>query len=306
MTSLSGEVRLLKAVDGVSVAYRRWEPDGDVRGVVQIVHGASEHSGRYGRLAVALTERGFAVYAMDLRGHGRTAESTGIGRFGGVSVDRVLEDVHAVQLVIAERHPGVPRVLLGHSMGSMIALASAERNGAGLVGLALSGPIGVSPQLADMVTALEEAVAAGAGENALDALSAFNQSFEPARTPYDWLSRDAAEVDAYIADPLTGDEMPLTAAYAAGVFGLGVGAATPEAVAQLPDGLPVLLLSGHLGGIVAAQVTALAELLRQRGLPVEQHVYPDARHEVFNETNRDEVVDDLLGWLDQRLGAPAA
>ena len=309
MTSLSGEVRLLKAVDGVSVAYRRWEPDGDVRGVVQIVHGASEHSGRYGRLAVALTERGFAVYAMDLRGHGRTAESTGIGRFGGVSVDRVLEDVHAVQLVIAERHPGVPRVLLGHSMGSMIALASAERNGAGLVGLALSGPIGVSPQLADMVTALEEAVAAGAGENALDALSAFNQSFEPARTPYDWLSRDPAEVDAYIADPLTGDEMPLTAAYAAGVFGLGVGAATPEAVAQLPDGLPVLLLSGQrdpVGGDDAAQVTALAELLRQRGLPVEQHVYPDARHEVFNETNRDEVVDDLLGWLDQRLGAPAA
>src|SRR4051812_43792561 len=119
MTS-SGDVRLLKAVDGVSVAYRRWEPDGDVRGVVQIVHGASEHSGRYGRLAAALTARGLAVYAMDLRGHGRTAKSTGIGRFGGSSVDRILDDVHAVQLLMAEQHPGVPRVLLGHSMGSMI------------------------------------------------------------------------------------------------------------------------------------------------------------------------------------------
>jgi alpha-beta hydrolase superfamily lysophospholipase len=307
MTSSSGDVRLLKAVDGVSVAYRRWEPDGDVRGVVQIVHGASEHSGRYGRVAAALTARGLAVYAMDLRGHGRTAESTGIGRFGGPSVDRILDDVHAVQLLMAEQHPGVPRVLLGHSMGSMIALAGAERDGSELAGLVLSGPIGVSPQLADMVTALEEAVAAGAGDNALDALSAFNQPFEPARTPFDWLSRDPSEVDAYVADPLTGDAMPLTAAYAAGVFGLGLGAATPKAVANLPEGLPVLLLSGQrdpVGGENAGQVTALAALLRDRGLPVDQHVYPEARHEVFNETNRDEVVDDLVEWLDERLDGP--
>jgi alpha-beta hydrolase superfamily lysophospholipase len=305
MTTMSGDVRLLKAVDGVSVAYRRWEPDADVRGVVQIVHGASEHSGRYGRLATALTGRGLAVYAMDLRGHGRTAEGTGIGRFGGVGVDRVLDDVHAVHLLIAEQHPGVPRILLGHSMGSIIALASAERDGADLAGLVLSGPFGVAPHLADMVTALEEAVAAGAGDNALDALSTFNRSFEPARTSFDWLSRDQAEVDAYIADPLSGDQMPLTAAYAAGIFGMAVRATTPEAIAQLPDGLPVLLLSGQrdpVGGTDADQVTALADLLRARRLPVEQHVYPDARHEVFNEINRDEVVRDLVTWLEARLG----
>jgi alpha-beta hydrolase superfamily lysophospholipase len=167
----------------------------------------------------------------------------------------------------------------------------------------------VSPHLLDTVTALEEAVAAGAGEHALDALGPFNQPFEPARTRYDWLSRDQAEVDAYIADPLSGDEMPLTAAYAAKVFGLAVGSATPDAVAQLPDGLPVLLLSGErdpVGGKDAIQVNALAGLLRDRGLPVEQHVYPDARHEVFNETNRDEVTDDLIAWLDQRTGSVLA
>jgi alpha-beta hydrolase superfamily lysophospholipase len=302
---------MLLRADGTRVHYRRWLPDGEVRGTVQIVHGASEHSGRYGRLAEALTSRGLAVYAMDLRGHGRTAESTGIGRFGGqgagAGVDDLVEDVHGLQLLIADDHPGVPPVLLGHSMGSIIALASAERDGAGLVGLVLSGPIGAAPQLADTVAALEEAVAAGAGDNALDALGAFNQPFEPARTRYDWLSRDPAEVDAYIADPLSGDDMPLTAAYAAGVFRLAVESATPEAIAQLPDDLPVLLLSGRLdpvGGAEAAQVTALAELLRARGLSVEQHVYPDARHEVFNETNRDEVTGDLLTWLDRRVGAP--
>jgi alpha-beta hydrolase superfamily lysophospholipase len=307
MTRLSGDLRALQTADGSRLRYRRWLPDGEVRGTVQVLHGASEHSGRYGRLAAALTGRGLAVYAMDLRGHGRTAESTGIGRFGGLGVDTVVADVEALHLVMEEQNPGLPRVLLGHSMGSIIALAAAERNGADLAGLALSGPIGVAPHLADTVTALEEAVAAGAADHALDALGAFNESFEPARTRYDWLSRDPAEVDAYIADPLSGDEMPLTVAYASGVFALAVGAATPEAVAQLRDGLPILLLSGEhdpVGGAGALQVTALAQLFTERGLPVEQHVYPEARHEVFNEINRDEVFADLLAWIDARIGAP--
>ena len=308
MTATSGEPRLLQRPDGTRLHFLRWLPDGAVRGTVQIVHGASEHSGRYGRLAVALADRGLASYAMDLRGHGRTAESTGVGRFGPGGVDALVEDVREMNLLIEEAHPGVPRVLLGHSMGSIIALAAAERDGRDLVGLVLSGPIGVAPHLTETVAALDEAVAAGAGDNALDALGAFNQALEPARTRFDWLSRDPAEVDAYIADPLCGDDMPLTAAYAAGVFRLAVESATPEAITRLPDGLPVLILSGHrdpVGGAEAGQVTALAESLRARGLPVEQRVYPDARHEVFNETNRDEVTSDLLIWLDQRVGTPA-
>ena len=305
----SGEWRALQAADGMRVRYRRWLPDGELRGSVQIVHGASEHSTRYGRLAAALTSRGLAVYAMDLRGHGRTAEGTGVGRFGGAGVTALLDDVQALHLVMDSAHHGVPRILLGHSMGSIIALASAERDGADLAGLALSGPIGSAPHLAEVVSALEEAVSAGAGDHALDALGAFNEAFEPARTKFDWLSRDPAEVDAYLADPLCGDQMPLTAAYAAGVFGLAVRCATPEAVAKLPDGLPVLLLSGErdpVGGTEGAQVTALAELLRARDLPVEQQIYEDARHEVFNETNRDEVVADLCTWLDARLEAARA
>jgi alpha-beta hydrolase superfamily lysophospholipase len=301
----SADVKLLQAVDHVRLVYRRWRPPGDVRATVQIVHGASEHSARYGRLARALTERGLAVYAMDLRGHGRTAEGTGVGRFGGLGVERVLDDVAGLHRVMADEHPGVPRVLVGHSMGSVIALAAAERDGADLAGLVLSGPIGVAPELADTVTVLDAAVASGKGDQVIDALGAFNQPFEPARTSFDWLSRDPAEVDAYISDPLCGEQMPLTHAYAAGVFGMAVRAASAEAVADLPDGLPVLLLSGErdpVGGGDGSQVTALAGLLRDRGLPVEQHVYPDARHEVFNETNRDEVTADLLAWLDARLG----
>jgi alpha-beta hydrolase superfamily lysophospholipase len=106
----AGDVKLLKAVDGVPVAYRRWEPDGNVGGVVQIVHGAAEHSGRYSRPATQLTGRGLAVYAMDLRGHGRTAESTGIGRFGGLGIDTALDDVRAQHLIVEGEHPAFPRV----------------------------------------------------------------------------------------------------------------------------------------------------------------------------------------------------
>ncbi|MGY1624327.1 alpha/beta fold hydrolase [Geodermatophilus sp. SYSU D00965] len=305
MTATDEDLRLLETTDGIRLVYRRWLPEGALRGTVLVVHGASEHSGRYGRLARALTARGLAVYALDLRGHGRTAESTGPGRFGAAGPDALLADVRALAAVAAGEHPGLPTVLLGHSMGSIVALAAAEEERGDLAGLVLSGPVGVAPHLAEAVTALEASTAAGAGDVPLDALGAFNQPFEPARTPFDWLSRDPAEVDAYLADPLCGDRMPLTTGYAAGVFGLAVRSATPEAVARLADGLPVLLLAGQrdpVGGVDAAQVTALADLLRDRGLPVELHVYPDARHEVFNETNRDEVTGHLLAWLDARIG----
>ncbi|SDC69868.1 Lysophospholipase, alpha-beta hydrolase superfamily [Geodermatophilus telluris] len=293
------------AADGARLAERRWTPDGEVRAVLQVVHGLSEHAGRYGRLAAALTARGVAVGALDQRGHGRTAESTGPGRFGdGAGGDAVLDDVRDLGERLAADHPGVPRFLLGHSLGSAVALASAARDGAGLAGLVLSGPLGTAPGLAASVPDLQAAVAAGSAEEPMAVLGAFNAPFEPARTPYDWLSRDPAEVDAYLADPLCGDDVPPTYGYGAGMFALVAGSASPDSLDRLPAGLPVLLLSGSrdpVGGDDAEFVTALAGLLRDRGLPVEQQVYPDARHEVFNETNRDEVTADLLAWLEQRL-----
>jgi alpha-beta hydrolase superfamily lysophospholipase len=305
MTS-TAPVTWTEARDGARLAVRRWTPDGPVRGTVQLVHGLSEHAGRYERLAGALTARGLAVAALDQRGHGLTAESTGPGRFGaGATSDAVLDDVRDLGQRLAADHPGVPRFLLGHSLGSAVALASAERDGADLAGLVLSGPIGVAPHLAAAVPQLEAAVAGGMGEQPMDALGAFNAPFEPARTPYDWLTRDPVEVDAYLADPLCGDDVPPTYRYGAGMFGLVTWAASPEGVAGLPDGLPVLLMAGQrdpVGGTDAAQVVALADLLRDRGLPVDLRVYPDARHEVFNETNRDEVTGDLLAWLGARLG----
>src|SRR4051812_5104648 len=189
----SDDVKLFKAADGVALVYRRWLPHGDVPAARPGVHGASEHSGRYARLAGALTDRGFAVYSMDLRGHGRTAQGTGVGRFGQGNAESMLDDVLTLRRIAADEHPGRPEILLGHSMGSVIALASAERKGAGLAGLALSGALGANDELAANAAALEQAAVAGMAEEPLD-LGTFNQAFEPARTRYDWLSRDEAEV----------------------------------------------------------------------------------------------------------------
>jgi alpha-beta hydrolase superfamily lysophospholipase len=300
------DIQHLQAADGTQLAYRHWAPEGEVRAALQIVHGLSEHGARYGRLARALNDAGIAVAALDQRGHGRTADATGKGRFGdGAGTDDVLDDVRALGEQLIEAHPGVPLFLLGHSLGSAVALGSAERDGARLAGLALSGVIGVAPALAEAATQLRAATDAGMADQPMDALSAFNAPFEPARTPYDWLSRDPAEVDAYLADPLCGDDVPPTYGYLAGMFELVTRVATADAVATLPEGLPVLLLAGRrdpVGGEDAAQVIALADLLRDRGLAVEDHLYADARHEVFNETNRDEVTADLIAWLEQRLG----
>ena len=193
----------------------------------------------------ALTGHGYGVWAMDLRGHGRTAESTGIGRFGGLGVDTVLDDVDALHLVMDDQHPGVPRVLLGHSMGSIIALASAERNEP-TSPASRSPDRSVWPCTSRTRSPLWRRPSRPAPPTTPWTRGPFQRGVRagPARATTG--CRDPAEVDAYVADPLSGDEVPLTVAYAAAVFALAVRAATPEAVAQLPDGLPVLLLSGEL------------------------------------------------------------
>jgi alpha-beta hydrolase superfamily lysophospholipase len=287
--------------DGVEVLYRRWTPRGQARAAVVVVHGASEHSGRYDRVAGVLTDAGYAVYALDLRGHGGTAASTGPGAIGPRGMDGVLDDLGDVVERARNEVDDRPVVLFGHSLGSLVAQAFVEQRGSDLAGCVLSGSMGRMEGAADMAAGIREAVDAGMAEEPLDMLGAFNAAFEPARTRFDWLSRDPAEVDAYVADPLCGDDLPLTYGFVGAMLATIATVMEPEGIDRAPKHVPVLLLTGEDDPVsnAAAQVRALESLMREAGLDVTARYYPGARHEVLNETNRDEVHADLLAWLER-------
>jgi alpha-beta hydrolase superfamily lysophospholipase len=268
--------------DGIEITYDRWLPDGEVRGVLHVLHGWAEHAGRYARFAAAANGIGLAVYADDHRGHGRTglAAEGGLGDLGPRGMDGVLDAARAVSVAAFGEHPGVPRLLLGHSWGSFLAQRYLRRWGTDLAGAVLTGTTLRRP----------DAPRREGGPNA---------AFEPAATPYDWLTRDAAEVQKYIDDPWCGFERMSTRPQSA-VVSTG---AEPEDNA-VPRDLPILVMNGSVDPIGGAEGgAALAEHYRAAGVrDVELKTYEGARHELLNETNRDEVTADVLAWLTARLG----
>ena len=285
----------------VAVSYRSW-PRADAKASVVVSHGASEHSGRYDRFARALNEAGYAVWALDHRGHGETGTSTGPGRIGAGGGDGLIDDVGQLIDIASAAAPGRPVVLFGHSMGSMIAQAYVTRRGDGLAAYVLSGCPGSAPEAAAMIEGLQGAVDAGMGAEPLDMLGGYNEAFEPARTKYDWLSRDPAEVDLYVNDPLCGDNNPLTYEFALELLKLSAPAMEDEAIGAATK-LPVLLITGEQDPAagMAANARQLEQRLRDADFEVTALYYPDARHELLNELNRDEVTADVVAWLDAHV-----
>jgi alpha-beta hydrolase superfamily lysophospholipase len=181
------------AADGACITAYRALPAGRPRAVVQLAHGMAEHAGRYRRLTEALTAAGYAVYSNDHRGHGASAAAHGLGEFGPGGFQSLVDDLAAVSRVAQAETPNTPLILIGHSMGSFAAQLYLLEHHARLAGLVLSGAAAVDA-LAEAMAAARQAVG----------LVSMNAAFAPARTDFDWLSRDEAEVDAYIADPLCG------------------------------------------------------------------------------------------------------
>ena len=301
----------LAAADGVGLFVHCWFPETPPRAAVQIAHGLAEHAARYARLAAALSAAGYAVYANDHRGHGRTARAPeDLGFFaerGGWR--KCLEDLWQVNRRIAADHRGVPIVLIGHSMGSFMAQHFISEHGDALAGVVLSASSGKPSPLAAagrLAARLERLRLGPRGRSALMhalAFGAFNKPFAPARTPFDWLSRDGAEVDKYAADPLCGFQASVQL-WIDLLDALG-GIAKPARQARIPKRLPVYVIAGARDP-VSANTKGLRQLLaayRAAGLErVTHRFYPEARHELFNEVNRDEVTRDLIAWLDGVAG----
>jgi alpha-beta hydrolase superfamily lysophospholipase len=293
------ETRSFIDAHGVEV-FSNWWPTGSPTAIVVISHGASEHSGRYGRFARALNDAGYAVVAIDHRGHGLTSAGADRAIMGAGGGQAVVDDLHEL---IGEARSSVgadlPVYLFGHSLGSLMALAYLIEHSEGLAGGILCGFAADLDGVADL-----GALLAGfdspelRDESAAAILAANNAPFEPARTPYDWLSRDEAEVDLYAADPLCGDAHPLTFGYLIDVFDL-----VAPLVDQLADiTCPVMVIAG--GQDPAAGMGEFARIaaaaLGRAGVVTDLTIYGDDRHELLNEFNRDEVTADILEWLRQK------
>jgi alpha-beta hydrolase superfamily lysophospholipase len=279
------------AQDGVDIVGYRWDPAGMRRGAVQLTHGMGEHVRRYGALARALTDRGLVVYGQDHRGHGATTRSEEeLGQLGLDGWTQLVDDVDLLVSLIRDEQPGLPLVLLGHSMGSFAVQQYLLKHSDRVDAVVLTG-----------TTALDQLEPALDLDKPID-LAAFNAAFEPARTEFDWLSRDEAIVDAYIADPRCGFGIDVDAGK--DMFAGARRMADPGQVTAIRPDLPLYIAAGELDPVNAnlALLHVLVDRYRAAGLTdVTVRTYPGARHEILNETNRDEVVARILDWLDQVL-----
>ena len=295
----------LPTAEGVNLFVRQWRPaDGQPKAAVLVVHGAAEHSGRYDRLARFLTDAGYAVYAPDHRGHGQTAGTLDqAGWAGPDGWNGMLHDLKALADQVQAEHAGLPLFFLGHSMGSLLGQRYIQLWGDSLKGVILSGSTGALPGVAEVLP-LAEGAAQGEGATQPSAIfgqmfAGFNTPFAPQKTGFEWLSRDEAEVQKYVDDPWSG--FAFSNRLVADFFTGALETWQPENEARIPQDLPILIFSGALDPVGGAG-EGVRELLRRYqalGLQdVQMTLYPEGRHEMLNETNRDEVQQDIVRWLD--------
>jgi alpha-beta hydrolase superfamily lysophospholipase len=298
----------LTAADGMELFVHRRLPDAPAKAVVQIIHGLAEHGARYGRLAAALNAYGYAVYANDHRGHGKTAKTPeDLGFFAARDGWRKsLDDLWLLHQRIAADHPGLPIILLGHSMGSTMARQFIIEHGEALAGAVLSGPSGQPTAMAALgraLTRLERLRLGAHGHSRIITdltFDGFNKAFAPARTPFDWLSRDPAEVDKYVTDPLCG--FPSSVQLWVEMLDAWKKISSYASCRRVPKNLPLYVIAGQHDPVsgAARQIEPMIAAYRAGGLErIECRIYSEARHELFNETNRDEVTRDLIAWLDR-------
>jgi alpha-beta hydrolase superfamily lysophospholipase len=300
----------LNASDATPLYVNHWFADEAPKAVVMIAHGMAEHSDRYARLAQALVTAGFAVYAHDQRGHGKTAEQGVLGHFADTDGwQKVVGDLATLNHHIRQQYPQAPIFLLAHSMGSYIAQAYLMQHSCSLQGVILSGSNYQPPALyraASLIARFERWRQGPTGRSALlDFLTfgSFNKAFKPNRTASDWLSRDPVEVDKYIQDPLCG--FRCTNQYWIDLLA-GLQQITPRgSLLQIDSDLPLLLIGGACDPVSEGKrLDDLANALSNAGASqLQLKIYPQARHELFNETNRDEVTADLIAWLEQALSS---
>ena len=300
-----------QSVKGDSLEKRLWLPEGDMVGMVQLVHGMCEHIGRYEATAERLNRAGYGVVGHTHLGHGEGAPLLGyFAQEGGW--DALVEDTHTLGEETRERFPGLPYFLLGHSMGSFVVRTYCLKYEEGLAGVILSGTGHYAPGVVGLGRGIAKIQCAlGMSQKPsklLEGISSAgnNKGYEDVQTPFDWLSRDRAAVQKYVEDPYCG--YTFTASAYGDLFD-GLSRLTPQNLGTMSREIPLLLLSGDMDPVGAhgEGVRQVAEEYRQAGLKdVQVLLYPQGRHEMFNELNREQVWEDLIGWLEEKRASGKA
>ena len=307
----------LSADDGVKLFVRNWIPRPAVppvppRAIVHIIHGMAEHSLRYERLALRLNTAGIVVWAADMRGHGKTADlSVNDAAHGGLlghcadtdAISRIAADIDALNRAIAKQYPHTPLFLLGHSWGSFLAQNYIETYRNQLAGCILSGtrgPDGLKIKAGMLPMTVLAILHGRKGSRLAHAMAhgTYSRPFKPTRTAFDWLSRDEKEIDAFISDPLCGTLC--SSVFYRDLLLLLNKIHKPESLDAIKRGLPIYIFGGSRDpvGDMGNSPTALVNAYRSIAIQdLEFVLYPEARHETLNETNREEVTENLLAWI---------
>lgn len=299
----------LTANDGHRIPCRHW-PVGAPRAVVHIVHGMSEHSGCYDDVAGQLNAAGLSVLAHDHRCHGKSVPLAELGNTSRLQHwAGVCHDMATVNAELHRRYPELPVIVLGHSMGSFVAQEFAQHYPDQLNLLLLEGSNFEPPWFTTAASWLAGFETWRLGENGRSPLihamtfGGFNKTIKRPRTAFDWITRDTSFVDRYIADPLCGFQLSNNywRHFLKGLSHLY----RPTSLQRLRSDLPVYLFAGAKDpvGHMGHGVEKLAHALHEAGLrDVTLRMYPEARHDILHETNRDEVLTDLLAWVKRHLG----
>jgi len=288
----------------------RWTPEGEPKAVLQIVHGIAEYIERYDDFANYLTQQGFVVVAEDHMGHGQSVDGGSTqGYFHGGWFTAV-EDSYRLLCDTRKAFPALPYVLFGHSMGSFMARTILCRHPDSGISAAVICGTGWQPRLAlPAVIKMVEAVCKKGDETQpsekLEKLvfGSYNRKVEHPRTPYDWLTRDAKVVDAYIAHPMCGftASAGLMRDLMKGIQFIE----RPESLAAMRKDLPVFFIAGGDDpvGNYGKGVRQSADAFRKAGMTdVSVRIYPLGRHEILNEINKAEIYEDVVQWLRSKTG----
>ncbi|SMC59913.1 alpha/beta hydrolase [Rhizobium sp. RU36D] len=309
------ETKRFSSPSGALLAYHHQRARGEARGLLLLSHGMIEHSLRYEPFALTMAARGYHVYAHDHRGHGETTSAEApLGRFSDHNgAEKLIEDLKAMRDMASVDHPGLPMLLLGHSMGGLIALNTAATHPRAFQGVAIWNSnfnTGLGGVVAKAVLRLERMLKGSdvpSGILPKATFDAWGKSIDRARTPHDWLSRDPVEVDKYASDPLC--RFDATVSMWLDVVSLASRGAKPGMLARLPSDLPLHLVGGGKDPATRGgrDIAWLANRLIGKGFSrVTHRHYPDMRHETLNEIGREIAIEDFASWCDRIATLPAA